>query len=166
MKMRELRRERRERIGTIKIASQQAERSGKLVVKAEDVNFSYGDGPVISNLSTVIMKGDRVGILGPNGSGKTTLLRLLLGELQPDSGSIRLGSNLQISYFDQLLEQLDEDKTVQQNVAEDKQDIVIINGRQRHIIGYLQDFLFSPDQARSYVSKLSRSDPSGLFSSV
>ena len=162
-KMREIRRERRERPETIKIAAQQAKRSGKLVVEAEDVNFSYGNLPVISNLSTVIMKGDRVGILGPNGSGKTTLLRLLLGELQPDSGNIRLGTNLQISYFDQLREQLDENKTVQENVAEDNQDIIIINGKQRHIIGYLQEFLFSPDQARSYVSKLSGGERNRLL---
>jgi ATP-binding cassette subfamily F protein uup len=162
-KMRDIRRERRERPETIKIAAQQAKRSGKLVVEAEDVNFSYGNLQVISNLSTVIMKGDRVGILGPNGSGKTTLLRLLLGELQPDSGNIRLGTNLQISYFDQLREQLDENKTVQENVAEDNQDIVIINGKQRHIIGYLQEFLFSPDQARSYVSKLSGGERNRLL---
>jgi len=162
-KMREIRRERRERPETIKIAAQQAKRSGKLVVEAEDVNFSYGNLPVISNLSTVIMKGDRVGILGPNGSGKTTLLRLLLGELKPDSGNIRLGTNLQISYFDQLREQLDENKTVQENVAEDNQDIIIINGKQRHIIGYLQEFLFSPYQARSYVSKLSGGERNRLL---
>lgn len=162
-KMRGIRRERRERPETIKIAAQQAKRSGKLVVEAEDVNFSYGNLPVISNLSMVIMKGDRVGILGPNGSGKTTLLRLLLGELQPDSGNIRLGTNLQISYFDQLREQLDENKTVQENVAEDNQDIIIINGKQRHIIGYLQEFLFSPDQARSYVSKLSGGERNRLL---
>ena len=162
-KMREIRRERRERPETIKIAAQQAKRSGKLVVEAEDVNFSYGNLPVISNLSTVIMKGDRVGILGPNGSGKTTLLRLLLGELQPDSGNIRLGTNIRISYFDQLREQLDENKTVQENVAEDNQDIIIINGKQRHIIGYLQEFLFSPYQARSYVSKLSGGERNRLL---
>ena len=100
-----------------------------LVVKADNVSFSYGDKPIISQLSTVIMKGDRVGILGPNGSGKTTLLRLLLGNLQPDSGTIRLGTNLQISYFDQLREQLDEKKTVQENVVEDNQDTVTINGQ-------------------------------------
>ena len=109
------------------------------------------------------MKGDRVGILGPNGSGKTTLLRLLLGELQPASGNIRLGTNLQISYFDQLREQLDENKTVQENVVEDNQDTVTINGKKRHIIGYLQDFLFSPDQARSYVSLLSGGERNRLL---
>jgi ATP-binding cassette subfamily F protein uup len=109
------------------------------------------------------MKGDRVGILGPNGSGKTTLLRLLLGCLQPDSGSVRLGTNLQISYFDQLREQLDANKTVQENVVENNQDTVTINGQKRHIIGYMQDFLFSPDQVRSYVSTLSGGERNRLL---
>ena len=161
-KMREVRRERRERPGTVKMEAQEAERSGMLVVKAENVSFSYGGAPIIADFSTTIMKGDRVGILGPNGSGKTTLLRLLLGELQPSSGSIRLGTNLQISYFDQLREQLDENKTVQENVVEDS-DTVTINGKKRHIIGYLQDFLFSPDQARSYVSLLSGGERNRLL---
>jgi len=108
-----------------------------LVVEGDDVSFSYAGVPIISQLSTVIMKGDRVGILGPNGSGKTTLLRLLLGKLHPDSGTIHLGSNLKISYFDQLREQLVENKTVQKNVVENNQDTVTVNGQRRHIIGYL-----------------------------
>jgi ATP-binding cassette subfamily F protein uup len=108
------------------------------------------------------MKGDRVGILGPNGSGKTTLLRLLLGEFKPSSGNIYLGTNLQINYFDQLREQLDESKTVQENVAEGN-DTVIINGKKRHIIGYLQDFLFSLDQIRSHVSQLSGGERNRLL---
>lgn len=161
-KMREIHRQRRERPGTVKMETQEFERSGMLVVKAEKVSFSYGDKPVITDLSTTIMKGDRVGILGPNGSGKTTLLRLLLGELKVSSGSIHLGTNLQISYFDQLREQLDENKTVQENVAGDN-DTVTINGKRRHIIGYLQDFLFSPDQIRSYVSLLSGGERNRLL---
>jgi ATP-binding cassette subfamily F protein uup len=161
-KMRELRRQRRERPATVNLEAQQAERSGMLVVKAEEVRFSYGSQPVITDLSATVLKGDRVGILGPNGSGKTTLLRLLLGELHPTSGSIRLGVNLHISYFDQLREQLDENKTVQENVTEDN-DSVTINGKKRHIIGYLQDFLFSPDQARSYVSTLSGGERNRLL---
>jgi ATP-binding cassette subfamily F protein uup len=162
-KMREIRRQRRERPGTVKIEAQETERSGMLVVKADNISFSYDNKPIISDLSTIIMKGDRVGILGPNGCGKTTLLRLLLGEINPDSGNIRLGTNLQISYFDQLREQLDENKTLQDNVVEDKQDTVTINGKKRHIIGYLQDFLFSPDQVRSYVSLLSGGERNRLL---
>ena len=162
-KLRAIRRDRREAAGIVKMEAQETERSGMLVVKAENISFSYGAAPVISQLSTVIMKGDRVGILGPNGSGKTTLLRLLLGNLQPDSGSIRLGTNLQISYFDQLRQQLDENKTVQENVVENNQDTVTINGQKRHIIGYLQDFLFSPDQVRSYVSTLSGGERNRLL---
>jgi len=163
LKMREVRRERRTRPGTVKIDAQEAGRSGRLVAKADNVSFSYSNVPIISGLSTVIMKGDRVGILGPNGSGKTTLLRLLLGQLQPDLGNIRLGANLQISYFDQLREQLDEDKTVQENVVVDNQDTVTINGKTRHIIGYLQDFLFSPEQVRSEISLLSGGERNRLL---
>jgi len=162
IKLRAIRRERRELPGTVKMEAQEAERSGKLVVKVERVNFSYNGVQVIKDFSTTVMKGDRVGILGSNGCGKTTLLRLLLGELQPVSGSVRLGANLQISYFDQLREQLDENKTVLKNVIEDG-DSVTINGKKRHIIGYLEDFLFSPDQARSYVSLLSGGERNRLL---
>jgi ATP-binding cassette subfamily F protein uup len=162
LKLREIRRQRRERPGSIRIEAQEAERSGQLVVKAENVSFSYDGIPVIAGFSTTIMKGDRVGILGPNGSGKTTLLRLLLGELQASSGTIKLGTNLQISYFDQLREQLDENKTVQANVVEDT-DSVLINGKKRHIIGYLQEFLFSPDQAHGYVAQLSGGERNRLL---
>ncbi len=161
-KMREIRWDRRERPGMVRMKAQEAERSGRLVVKADNVSFSYDDTLVVVDFSATIRKGDRVGILGPNGSGKTTLLRILLGELQPASGSIYLGTNLQISYFDQLREQLVENKTVQENVAEDN-NTVTINGKERHIIGYLQDFLFSPDQALSYVSFLSGGERNRLL---
>jgi len=153
-KMREMRRSRRDRPGTVKMEAQEAERSGTLVAKADDIGFNYGDTQVISKFSSTILKGDRIGILGPNGSGKTTLLRLLLGMLSPVTGTIRLGTNLQISYSDQLLEQLDENKTAVENIC-DGDDTVTVNGKNRHIFGYLQDFLFSPDQARSLVSVLS-----------
>jgi ATP-binding cassette subfamily F protein uup len=161
-KLRVARRERRERTGTVKMETQEAERSGMLVAKADNLKFSYDGKPVITNFSVAVMKGDRIGILGPNGSGKTTLLRILLGELPPDSGSIRLGTNLQINYFDQLREQLDENKTVRENITEDN-DSVTINGKKRHVIGYLQDFLFSPDQANSYVSLLSGGERNRLL---
>jgi ATP-binding cassette subfamily F protein uup len=161
-KMRQARRDRRERPGLIKLEAQEAARSGQLVIKTDNVSFNYINKPIIKDFSTTVMKGDRVGILGPNASGKTTLLRLLLGELQPASGNICLGTNLQVSYFDQLREQLDLNKTVKQNISQDD-DFVIINGKRRHIIGYLQDFLFSPDQARSYLSLLSGGERNRLL---
>ena len=153
-KMREMRSSRRDRPRNVKMEAQEAERSGTLVAKADNIGFNYGDTQVISKFSATILKGDRIGILGPNGSGKTTFLRLLLGMLSPVTGTIRLGTNLQISYSDQLLEQLDENKTAIENIG-DGNDTVTVNGKIRHIIGYLQDFLFSPDQARSLVSVLS-----------
>ena len=161
-KMREEWRQRRERIGTAKIQLQDAERSGSLVVEAEGVSFAYDKRPIISNLNTTIMRGDKVGIIGPNGSGKTTLLRLLLGELTPQEGTVRLGSRREVLYFDQLREQLDLNKTVLENVGEGN-DTLIINGRSRHIIGYLQDFLFTPERARSPVHILSGGERNRLL---
>jgi ATP-binding cassette subfamily F protein uup len=162
MKMREERGRRRERIGTAKVLLQEAERSGKLVAEAEGVHFSYESRPIIKNLNATIMRGDRLGIIGPNGSGKTTLLRLLLGELEPREGSIRLGSRREVIYFDQMREQLDPEKTVQENVGEGN-DTLIINGRSRHIIGYLQDFLFTPERARTPVHVLSGGERNRLM---
>jgi len=160
--LREQRRERRERVGTAKIRIQEAERSGRLVVEAQGAGFAYGGRPVIKDLTTTILSGDRVGIIGPNGSGKTTLLRLLLGELAPQQGQVRLGTRLEVLYFDQLREQLDLDSTVQQNVG-DGNDTVTINGRPRHIIGYLQDFLFTPERARSPARILSGGERNRLL---
>ena len=117
---------------------------------------------MIRDLTTTILAGDRVGIIGPNGSGKTTLLRLLLGELAPQQGRVRLGTRLEVLYFDQLREQLDLDKTVQENVA-DGNDTVTIDGRPRHVIGYLQDFLFTPERARSPVRVLSGGERNRLL---
>ena len=160
--LREEQRQRRERLGTAKIQLQEGERSGRMVAEAEAVSFAYGNKPVITELTTTIMRGDRVGIIGPNGSGKTTLLRLLLGELTPHSGNIKLGSRLEVLYFDQLREQLDLSKSVQENVGEGN-DTLVINGKPRHIIGYLQDFLFSPERARSPVSILSGGERNRLL---
>ena len=142
-------------------AAQEAERSGTLVIEAKGVSFGYGDRTVIRDLTTTIMRGDKVGIIGPNGSGKTTLLRLLLGELTPRAGTIRHGTNLEIAYFDQLKATLDEEKTVQQNVSD--YDTISINGRDRHVLGYLQDFLFPPERSRSLVKYLSGGERSRLL---
>jgi ATP-binding cassette subfamily F protein uup len=160
--LREEQRQRRERLGTVKIQLHEGERSGRMVVEAEAISFAYDGRPVITELTTTIMRGDRVGIIGPNGSGKTTLLRLLLGELMPHSGNIKLGSRLEVLYFDQLREQLDLSKSVLENVGEGN-DTLVINGKPRHIIGYLQDFLFSPERARSPVSILSGGERNRLL---
>lgn len=161
-KMREERGRRREQVGTARIQLQEAGRSGRLVVEAEEVSFSYDTLPVIRELTTTIMRGDRVGIIGPNGSGKTTLLKLLLGDLEPQCGAIRLGTRREVLYFDQQREQLDTAGTVQENVGEGN-DTIVINGMQRHVIGYLQDFLFTPERARSPVSTLSGGERNRLL---
>jgi len=160
--LREEYRQRRTRQGTATIRLQEAERSGRLVIEAEQVGFSYGDRTVIRDLSTTIMRGDKLGIIGPNGSGKTTLLRLLLGELEPQSGTIRQGTRLEVLYMDQMREQLDPQKSVAENVGEGN-DTLVIGGKSRHIIGYLQDFLFSPERARSPVSILSGGERNRLL---
>ncbi|MBT0665340.1 ATP-binding cassette domain-containing protein [Geobacter pelophilus] len=160
--LREERRQRRERIGTAKIQLQDADRSGAMVAELEEVSFSFGETPIVRGFSTSIMRGDKIGIIGPNGSGKTTLLRLLLGDLQPDSGTIKLGTRREVLYFDQLREQLDLDKTVQENVGEGN-DTITVNGRQRHVIGYLQDFLFTPERARTPVRILSGGERNRLL---
>jgi ABC transport system ATP-binding/permease protein len=161
-KLREERGSRRERIGLVKLQLQEAERSGQLVVETEVASVAYGGRPVIRDLSTTIMRGDRVGIIGPNGAGKTTLLRLLLGELAPQEGTVRLGSRREVLYFDQLRDQLDLDKTVQENVGEGN-DTLVINGKSRHIIGYLQDFLFTPERARTPARILSGGERNRLL---
>jgi ATP-binding cassette subfamily F protein uup len=160
--LREEFRQRRDRQGTAKMQLQEASRSGALVAEVENVSFGYGDSAVIRNFSTTVMRGDRIGIIGPNGSGKTTLLRLLLGELTPTAGAVRLGTRREVLYFDQLRDQLDLAATVQENVGEGN-DTVTINGRQRHVIGYLQDFLFSPERARTPVHILSGGERNRLL---
>ena len=165
--MREARARRRDRQGTARVQMQEAERSGTMVIEAKGLGFHYdadsesGDRPVIRDLSTTIMRGDKVGIIGPNGSGKTTMLRLLLGELAPREGTVRHGTNLEVAYFDQLKATLDDEKTVQQNISE--YDTIPINGLHRHVIGYLQDFLFPPERSRSLVKFLSGGERSRLL---
>jgi ATP-binding cassette subfamily F protein uup len=152
--MRRVRQNRRETPGKVQLEIQEGMRSGMLVADADDVGFSYGDRVIFSNFSTSVMRGDKIGIIGPNGAGKTTLLRVLLGELQPTQGSVRLGTNLQIAYFDQLRGKLREEDSVQENVG-DGYETVQLKGGSRHVIGYLQDFLFSPERARTPVKFLS-----------
>ncbi|PLX83926.1 MAG: ABC transporter ATP-binding protein [Desulfuromonas sp.] len=161
-KLREERRQRRERTGTARLKLHEAERSGKLVAKVENISFAYGKEPIIRDFSTTVVRGDRIGIIGPNGAGKTTLLRLLLGKLAPQAGSVKLGTNLQVLYFDQLREQLDPERTVQQNLSGD-QDTVLVGGQPRHVYGYLQDFLFTPDRARTPVRFLSGGERNRLL---
>lgn len=161
--MRELRRNRRELEGTARIQVQEAERSGKMVIEVKDLEFGYTTGQsIIKDFSTVIMRGDKVGIIGPNGCGKSTLLDLLLGKLTPGKGGVRHGTGLNISYFDQLKAQLDENRTVAENVA-DGRDRFVINGQSRHIFGYLKDFLFTPERAKTPVSALSGGERSRLL---
>jgi ATP-binding cassette subfamily F protein uup len=162
LKLREIRQERRDVPGEVRMEIQEAGRSGRLVIAAKNANFAYGERPIVADLSTKIMRGDRVGLVGPNGSGKTTLLRLLLGELPPTAGTIRHGTNLEVAYFDQLHAQLDDAKTVRENVR-DGSDYVEINGKRRHIIGYLEDFLFTPEQAAGPVSRLSGGERNRLL---
>ena len=135
-KLREERKARRDKIGNVKVEVQEAERSGALVVDVKGLSYEIGGRTIIQDLTTTIMRGDKVGIIGTNGSGKTTLLRLLLGELNPTLGIVKRGTNLEVAYFDQLRAQLDEEKTVAENVSEGN-DLLLINGQQRHIIGYL-----------------------------
>jgi ABC transport system ATP-binding/permease protein len=167
-RMRRQRSERRDGPGAVRMALQEAERSGKLIIEAKSVGFGYegnateGARPVVSGFSTTILRGDKLGIVGPNGAGKTTLLRLLLGHLAPDSGSVRLGSNVEVAYFDQLRSQLDPDRTVFDNVAGGR-DFITVNGLRRHVLGYLQEFLFPPERARAYVSTLSGGERNRLL---
>ena len=154
MKMREERANRVKREGDARIYIEEADQSGRKVIRAKNVTYGYGDEQLISNFSLKITRGDRIGILGNNGVGKTTLLRLLLGQLQPLSGTIKHGTNLEIGYFDQLRESLDEEKSVADNVGDGRTHINL-NGKDRHVIGYLKGFLFSPKRAMTPVKALS-----------
>ncbi len=153
---------RRERAGTAKLAAQEAERSGFKVITCEGVSFGYGDRAVVRDLSVRIERGDKIGIVGPNGAGKTTLLRGLLGQLAPRAGAVEHGTKLEIVYFDQLRAQLDETMRVQDAVA-DGNTTVTINGRTRHVISYLEDFLFEPARARTPIRALSGGERNRLL---
>ena len=162
-KMRDERSRRREKIGNARMQLQDVQQSGRLVIVAKDISFAYQPGkPILSNFSTTIIRGDRIGIVGANGSGKTTLLRVLLNELAAQHGTIRHGTNLQIAYFDQLHAQLDFEKTVFENIAGGNENVVI-NGKPRHVVGYLQEFLFTPNQSLSPLSNLSGGERNRLL---
>ena len=161
-KMRAAYRTRRRKIGSVKLQFQEAERTGKLVIEARAVSFSYEKSPIVKDFSTVIMRGDKVGIIGPNGVGKTTLLNILLKNENPETGRVRHGTNLQVVYFDQLRAQLDEQKTVRENISGGN-DYILFNGQNRHIIGYLQDFLFAPERCRTPVHVLSGGEKNRLM---
>jgi ATP-binding cassette subfamily F protein uup len=141
---------------------QAEKRSGKLVIEVENINYAFGDQPIVGDFTTTIQRGDKVGIIGPNGSGKTTLLRLLLGELTPQSGTVEYGTNLETAYFDQLRAQLDDSKSVLDNVGQGS-DNVTINGRSRNLNVYLEDFLFSKDRVNAPISALSGGERNRLL---
>lgn len=161
-KMRAERRARREKLGTATLTLAEAQGSGTMVLEASGIGYGYDDKPLIKAFDVLIARGDKVGIIGPNGCGKTTLVRLLLGELAPQTGAVRQGTQLAITYFDQLRQQLDEDKTVWENVLPNG-STVTIDGKSKHIIGYLQDFLFTPERAKTRVRYLSGGERNRLL---
>lgn len=154
--------QRRQQTGNVKLAAAEAGNSGKKVFEAKGVNFSYADRVLVRDFNTVIQRGDKVGLIGPNGSGKTTLLKLLLGDLEPQSGEIRRGTGLEIAFFDQLRGALREDWNALDNVSEGR-EFIEINGSRKHVMGYLQDFLFSPERALAPITKLSGGERNRLL---
>jgi len=160
--LREQRRQRRERGGRADLQLERGEQSGRLVFEAEHVTVRFGERTIIRDFSGTILRGDRVGIIGPNGAGKSTLIRTLLGEVQPDSGRVRRGTRLQVAYFDQQRDQLDADTSVMDSVAEGSQRVTV-NGSDRHVAGYLRDFLFPPERLQSPVSSLSGGERNRLL---
>ena len=162
MAMRKERAERRGQIGQVQLQADSAERSGQMVFEAKGVSKSFGDRAVVRDASFRVIRRDRIGLIGPNGSGKTTLLRMLMGELEPDSGEVRRGTNVQIAYYDQQREQLDPERTVFDTVG-DGNDTVTVNGETQHVHGYLRDFLFPPERAHSPVKALSGGERNRLL---
>jgi ATP-binding cassette subfamily F protein uup len=154
--------ERRNVQGKARLALDSGEKSGKLVIEAKNISFAYADRPVVQDLSLRVMRGDRIGLIGPNGIGKTTLLKILLGQLEPTSGTLKHGTNLQVAYFDQTRAQLDPEARVVDCVGEGK-ETVTIGTQTKHVMGYLQDFLFAPERARSPVKSLSGGERARLL---
>jgi ATP-binding cassette subfamily F protein uup len=161
-RLREIRRARREQPGKVRLQIQDDRRSGKLVIEADEVNYAYGDQVILRDFSATILRGDKIGIIGPNGSGKTTLLRILMGELPPQQGEVRLGTNLEVAYFDQLRAQLDENLSILDNVGQGRETITI-NGKSRNLIGYLEDFLFTRERVHAPISVLSGGERNRLL---
>ncbi len=165
LRLEALRRERaarRERSGTVNLSVDQGERSGKLVAELENVSKSYGDKTIIRDFTGRVMRGDKIGLVGPNGAGKSTLLKLILGELQPDSGTVKLGTKMAVAYFDQFRTQLDEEATLADTISKGS-DFIEIGGEKKHVISYLEDFLFAPQRARSPVKSLSGGERNRLL---
>ncbi|MCW8935198.1 MAG: ATP-binding cassette domain-containing protein [Gammaproteobacteria bacterium] len=160
--LRNERMQRREQKGQVNMQMSAQDSSGKRVIEAENVSYSYADTPIIKNFSTLITRGDRIGIIGPNGVGKSTLIKLLLGELKPDQGKVELGTKLEVAYFDQLRAELDLKKSVRDNLAPGT-DKIDVAGREKHVMSYLSDFLFAPDRANSPVSTLSGGERNRLM---
>lgn len=160
--MRREHRERRARLGNVRMRIDDKEISGKIVLEAENICFNNGEKDIIRDFSTIVLRGDKIGVVGANGVGKTTLIKMILGQLQPTSGTLKLGSNLKIAYFDQYREQLDPEKTVMDNLAHGKSEVEVA-GRKQHVLGYLQDFLFSPQRARTPVKALSGGEKNRLL---
>ena len=154
--------ERRKRLDTARMGIHQAEKSGKIVAEASDISFSFGDEQLVRRFSALIQRGDKIGLIGRNGVGKTTLIKLLLGELSPDKGAIKIGTNLNVAYFDQYRSALDEEKSVQDNVSGGR-DMLDVGGKSRHVISYLQDFLFAPERCRQPVKVLSGGERNRLL---
>jgi ATP-binding cassette subfamily F protein uup len=162
MALRQERASRRSQVGRVRLQAEAGDRSGQMVFEAIAVNKSFGGEPIVKDAAFRVMRGDRVGLIGPNGSGKTTLLRMLMGDLPPDSGELRLGTNVQIAYYDQQREQLDRERTVFETVGNGN-DTVTVNGRPQHVHGYLRDFLFSSERANSPVKALSGGERNRLL---
>lgn len=154
--------ERRNVVGSARMQVEESLRSGKIVFEMENVSFSRGDKTLVKNFTAQVQRGDRIALVGPNGCGKTTLLTLMLQQIQPDSGTVRCGTKLEVAYFDQHRAQLDPDKTVMDNLTDGKQE-VMVNGRSRHVLGYLQDFLFHPKRAMTPVRALSGGERNRLL---
>ncbi|WP_317418724.1 MULTISPECIES: ABC transporter ATP-binding protein [unclassified Morganella (in: enterobacteria)] len=160
--LRNERAERREVMGKAKMQVEEATRSGKIVFEIDDISYGIDGKNLVSHFSAQVNRGDKIALVGPNGCGKTTLLKLMLGDLQPDDGSVHIGTKLEVAYFDQHRAALDPDKTVMDNLAEGKQE-VLVNGKPRHVLGYLQEFLFHPKRARTPVRALSGGERNRLL---